>query len=96
LAQVLVESCRRGGRGASITLPGDPFVALFSESAARAVIAVPATHLTAVRSLAVAYGVEVTELGLTGGAVLTFTGLFEVPLAELDAAATGTFPALFG
>ena len=96
LAQALVESCRRGGRGASITLPGDPFVALFSESAARAVVAVPAAHLAAVRSLAVAYGVEVTELGLTGGAALSFTGLFEVPLDELDAAATGTFPALFG
>src|SRR5450432_3804557 len=96
LAQALVESCRRGGRGASITLPGDPFVALFSESAARAVVAVPAAHLAAVRSLAVAYGVELTELGPTGGAALSFTGLFGIPLNELDAAATATFPALFG
>ena len=40
LAQALVESCLRGGVGARIALPAgvDPFVALFSESAGRAVV----------------------------------------------------------
>ena len=42
LAQTLVEMALRGGRGARVLLPteADPFVALFSESAARAVVTV--------------------------------------------------------
>ena len=34
LAIALAESCLRGGRGCAVALPGDPFTALFSESAA--------------------------------------------------------------
>ncbi len=40
LSQTLVESCLRGGLGARITLLGDPFTALFSESVARAMVVV--------------------------------------------------------
>ena len=36
LALALAESCVRGGHGCRVTLPGDPFTYLFSESAARA------------------------------------------------------------
>ena len=96
LAQALVESCLRGGRGATVTLPADPFVALFSESAARAIVSVPAASVPGFTELAAHHGVPLAVVGTTGGAALTFTGLFEVPLAELHAAATGTFPALFG
>jgi len=96
LAQALVESCLRGGRGATVTLPGDPFVALFSESAARALVSVPAPAVAGFTELAAHHGVPLVVVGTTGGAALTFTDLFEVPLAELGATATGTFPALFG
>lgn len=43
LIQALVESCLRGGKGARLVVPDglDPFVLLFSESAGRAVVAVP-------------------------------------------------------
>ena len=37
-----------------------------------------------------------TVIGTTGGGTLSFTGLFEVSLDELDEAATGTYAALFG
>src|ERR1700743_3291292 len=40
LAVALAESCLRGGAGCRVRLAGDPFTALFSESAARAVVAV--------------------------------------------------------
>ena len=40
LAVALAESCLRGGTGCTVRLPDDPFTALFSESAARAVVAV--------------------------------------------------------
>ena len=40
LAVALAESCLAGGHGAVVELPPDPFPVLFSESAARAVVAV--------------------------------------------------------
>ncbi len=94
LAQVLAESALRYGVGAAVTLDGDPFVALFSESAARAVVTT--TDPEAVRATAEWAGVPVTELGTTGGDALVVDGLPELPLAELRAAWTATLPALFG
>ena len=41
LAQALAESALRNGIGATVALPGDAFVGLFSESAARAIVTVP-------------------------------------------------------
>ena len=41
-------------------------------------------------------GVQVTELGTTGGDALTIDGVLELSLAELRAAWTATLPALFG
>src|SRR5208283_2680610 len=40
LAVALAESCLRGQAGCVVRLPGDPFTALFSESAGRCVVAV--------------------------------------------------------
>ena len=98
LAQALVESCLRGGRGARITLPDDvePFVALFSESAARALVAVPADGVGQLVELAAARGVPLVALGTTGGETLDIAGQFAVDIAALRAAAAGTFAALFG
>jgi len=92
LSQTLVESCLRGGLGVRITLPGDPFVALFSESVARAVVAVRPNNEGKVVALAEAAGVPVTRLGTIGGDTLAVEGLFEIPLHELRDAHTGTFP----
>jgi phosphoribosylformylglycinamidine synthase len=98
LAQALVESCLRGGRGAQITLPPDaePFVALFSESAARALVAVLADGVGQLTSLAAAHGVPIIALGSTGGPTLDVAGQFTVDVAALRAASVGTFAALFG
>jgi phosphoribosylformylglycinamidine synthase len=93
LAQALAESALRHRVGATLHLDGDAFTALFSESAARAVVTTgdPA----AVRSAAEKSGVHVTELGTTGGDRLWVDGL-ELGLAELRAAWSATLPALFG
>jgi phosphoribosylformylglycinamidine synthase II len=96
LAQAVVESCLRGGRGARISLPGDPFVALYSESAARAVVAVRADKVPALITIAAAHGVPLVELGTTGGETLEFVDLFATPISVLRAASESTFPALFG
>jgi phosphoribosylformylglycinamidine synthase II len=96
LAQALVESCLRGGRGARIQLSGDPFVALFSESTARAIVAVPAGETGRLLELAAAHGVPCEELGVTGGDSLDIADCFAVEIAALREASDGTFPALFG
>ncbi len=96
LAQALVECCLRGGVGASVRLPGDPFVALFAESAARAVVAVPAAGLPRLVELCDEYGVPAAQIGeSTAAPDLVVEGQFAVPLAELRAAWSATLPALF-
>jgi len=92
LAQALVESCLAGNVGARITPPGDPFVALFSESAGRAVVAVTDDRF---ERLCAERGLPVTELGLATGTTLEIDGAFDVPLDELRAAHEATLPALF-
>ncbi|MBO2449053.1 phosphoribosylformylglycinamidine synthase subunit PurL [Actinomadura barringtoniae] len=105
LSQALVESCLRGGLGAKITLPGDPFVSLFSESVARAVVAVRPGAEARLQALCEQAGVPVSQLGVTGGDSLAITGrgpegdqqeLFSIPLAELREAHERTLPSYAG
>ena len=96
LAIALAESCLRGARGARITVPGDPFTALFSESAARAVISVTPGREPEFEALRAKNEVPATVLGTTGGNTLTVEATFEVPLDELRRVWEGTLPALFG
>jgi phosphoribosylformylglycinamidine synthase len=94
LAQALAESALRYGTGARLTLDGDPFPALFSESGARAVVTT--ADPDAVRTTAEWAGVAVTELGTTGGDALTVDGVGALALDGLRAAWAATLPALFG
>jgi phosphoribosylformylglycinamidine synthase subunit PurL len=99
LAQTLVECCLAGGVGAEITLPGpDPFVALFSESAARVVVTVSAKHEADFVELCAANGLPQQRIGRTDVLVaeLAFTDLFRVDLVQLRERFTATLPALFG
>jgi phosphoribosylformylglycinamidine synthase len=95
LAQTLVEMVLRRGVGVTVTVSGDPFVALFSESVARAVVAVPADRVADLEASASSYGVPVARLGTTGGETLAVQGIPAVGLDELRAAHEGTLPALF-
>ncbi|MGB0101140.1 MAG: phosphoribosylformylglycinamidine synthase subunit PurL [Nocardioides sp.] len=96
LAQALVEASLRHGQGVAVTLAGDPFVALFSESTARVVVTVPDRHAEELVDLAAAAGVEITALGVTGGDALVVDGQFEIPLDELRSAWSATLPAALG
>jgi phosphoribosylformylglycinamidine synthase II len=95
LAQGLVESALRHGIGVSVTLAGDPFVALFSESAGRVVVTVSAGDGEALADLAGRHGVALTELGMTGGDSMSIEGQFDLPLDQARAAWTATLPAAF-
>jgi phosphoribosylformylglycinamidine synthase II len=96
LAIALVECCLDQGVGCRVTLPGDPFTQLFSESAARAVVAVRPGCERDFAALAARHGVPVTDLGVVGGDSLVVRGSFGIHVNELAAAHRGTLPALFG
>ncbi|MCW2632715.1 MAG: Phosphoribosylformylglycinamidine synthase 2 [Pseudonocardia sp.] len=103
LAQALVEACLIGGHGAAVQLPPehDPFVALFTESAGRVLVAVAPADEPAVLAAAQAAGVPTARLGQVGGpeatgAALDIAGLSPIPLDELRTAWEATLPAAFG
>lgn len=96
LAQSLVEGSLRHRVGARVALDTDVFVALFSESAARVLVTVPAADVDRLTALTAAHGVPLTELGETGGDALVVEGHLDLPLAELHAAWTATLPAALG
>jgi len=96
LAIALAEACLYGGRGCAVALPGDSFTALFSESAARALVSVVPGREREFAALAAEHGVPATVLGVTTGDTLTVEGAFQVPLTELEQVWTGTLPAIFG
>jgi phosphoribosylformylglycinamidine synthase len=86
-----------GGRGATVQVPPlDPFVALFSESAGRVLVAVAPGHLSEVLSRAADAGVPAREIGTAGGPALVVEGVPELPLEALRTAWEGTLPGLFG
>jgi len=99
LAQALAEACLRRNVGAQISLPPqhDAFVQLFSESTGRVLVSVRQGQERAFVGLAKERGVPCVGLGRVQQApVLSFEMMFDLPLDELRAAHTGTFPALFG
>jgi phosphoribosylformylglycinamidine synthase subunit PurL len=96
LAIALAECCVAGRTGCEVSLPGDPFTALFSESPARAVAEVIPGAETAFAALCERHGVPLTELGTVGGDRLEVAGCFSVPVAELAEVRGRVLPALFG
>jgi phosphoribosylformylglycinamidine synthase subunit PurL len=96
LAVALAESCLRGQVGCVVRLPGDPFTALFSESAGRVIVAVRPGAEAAFEALRAGHGVPGATIGTVGGDRLVVEGSFGIGLDELTAAHTRTLPALFG
>jgi phosphoribosylformylglycinamidine synthase II len=94
LAQALAESCLRNDIGAEVTLDGDAFVQLFSESASRCLVTVTPDSESKLLELAAAHGVPIAKLGRTGGGALAVASYFDVDLATLRSAWTATLPAV--
>ncbi|MET7798987.1 phosphoribosylformylglycinamidine synthase subunit PurL [Streptomyces decoyicus] len=96
LIQALVESCLRGGKGARVVIPDglDPFVLLFSESAGRAVVAVPRSEELRFTDMCGARGLPATRIGVIDGDAIDVQGQFSLPLSELKDAHEATIPHL--
>ncbi len=100
LAQAVVESALAGETGCRIVLPegSDPFVMLFSESAARVLVAVPRTEESRFRSMCEARGLPAVRIGVVDQSsdVLEVQGLFTIALTELRSTYEEVLPRLFG
>ena len=100
LAQALAEASFRNGIGVSVSVDavagGDAFVALFAESAARAIVTATTDNADALVALAERHGVPITPLGRTGGDSIRVEDVFELSVAEAKAAWQATLPAFLG
>ncbi|MGL4174044.1 MAG: phosphoribosylformylglycinamidine synthase subunit PurL [Actinomycetota bacterium] len=107
LAIALVESCLRFGVGARIWLDElcerdgvDVFTALFAESTARVVVAVPRSEEVRWTDLCTARGQSHVRIGVVDepgpSAALDLQGIFSISLNELKTTHEATLPAVFG
>lgn len=105
LAIALAEATLRHGVGARVWLDAvcerdgiDAFTALFSESTARAIVAVPRSEEVRFTDMCTARGQAHARIGVVDDATdgLDVQGQFAVTLAELREAHTRTLPAVFG
>jgi phosphoribosylformylglycinamidine synthase II len=98
LAQALVEACLISDTGCRVTLDGDPFTQLFSESAGRVMVALPPAEVEGFQGRCTAAGLPNRRLGVvdpTWG-TLEIEGLATLSLDELRHVWEFTLPAIFG
>ncbi len=103
LAQAVVEMCLIGETGARVVLPpdADPFVALFSESAARVLVAVPRTEELRFGEMCAMrrqpwVRIGVVDSGNPEGKFLEIQDVARLSLTDLRHAWEGTLPGIFG
>ena len=96
LAVALAESAVAGGCGFAVALPGDlpAHLALFSESASRAVASFHPAKAGSFEALAAHHEVPFARLGEAGGPRMVFDDLFEVSVAECREVHEATIPGL--
>jgi phosphoribosylformylglycinamidine synthase len=100
LIQAVVEASLTGQTGCRIMIPEgqDHFVALFSESAGRVLVAVPRTEESRFRSMCEVRGLPVTRIGVVdqGSDAIEVQGQFTVSVEDLRSTSEGVLPGLFG
>ena len=107
LSQALIESCLRFGTGARIWLDEvcerdgiDVFTALFSESTARAIVAVPRSEEVRFKDMCTARHFPFIRIGMTDtgdeAPALEVVDHFQIGLDELRETHEGTLPKHFG
>jgi len=95
LAVALIEMLLSSQTGAKISIHGDPFMHLFSESSGRILIAVAAEDSNYVVGKATDAGITTTRLGKSGGENLEISGVLSLSMLHIKEAHQRTIPALF-
>ena len=96
LGVALLESCFRNGLGAEITLPGDPFTALFSESTGRVLISCDPANREVVEALALRYELPLTEMGTVRNCGRLVTDQFTLDVEDARDAWRAVIPQALG
>ncbi|MDP9184598.1 MAG: AIR synthase-related protein, partial [Actinomycetota bacterium] len=98
LVVALAECAIGGAQGFAVSVPTDlpTHVALFSESAARAIVSVAPVHEDGFRALASAHGVPARRIGETGGPRAVIDGALDLPVAALAEVWETAIPRLLG
>jgi phosphoribosylformylglycinamidine synthase len=95
LAVALVEMLLQSKTGAKISIHGDPFMHLFSESSGRILIAVAPEDSNYLVGKATDAGITTTRLGNSGGENLEISGVLSLSMLHIKEAHQRTIPALF-
>ena len=95
LAVALIEMLLSSQTGAKISIHGDPFMDLFSESSGRILIAVAEEDSNYVVGKATEAGITTTRLGKSGGENLEISGVLSLSMLHIKEAHQRTIPALF-
>ncbi|SDN07003.1 phosphoribosylformylglycinamidine synthase subunit PurL [Actinacidiphila guanduensis] len=98
LIAAVTESCLRGGHGARLVVPDglSAFTFLLSESAGRAIVAVPRSEELRFTDMCGARGLPATRIGVVDGEALEVQGEFTIPLDELRDIHESAIPGLLG
>jgi len=96
LGVALLESCFRNGLGAEVALPGDPFVALFSESTGRVLISCDPANQDTVEALAAQCSLTITRLGTVRDSGQLVIDQFALNIADVRRAWQSVIPATLG
>lgn len=95
LAVALIEMLLHSQTGAHISIHGDPFMHLFSESSGRILLAVDPEDSNYVVGKATDAGITTTRLGKSGGESLEISGVRSLSMLHLREVNQRTIPALF-
>ena len=95
LAAALIEMLLQSKSGAKISIHGDPFMHLFSESSGRILLAVNPEDSNYLVGKATDAGITTTRLGKSGGENLEIAGVLSLSMLHIRETNQQTFAALF-
>lgn len=96
LAVAISEMALAAKVGATVNIPEDHFVHLFSETPGRILIAIESAQVDELIGRAIDLEITTTRIGKTGGDQLIFENLFSISIAEMSEVNCATLPCLFG
>ena len=96
LGLALAEMAMASGLGCTVSVPGAPHVALFSEDQARYVVSAQGELAGRLVDAAAEAGIDLVDIGEVGGSELTVEGTLSISVASLVKAHEDWFPAFMG
>ena len=96
LAVAISEMALAAKIGATINIPEDHFVHLFSETPGRILIAIESEKVDELIGRAIDLEITTTRIGKTGGDEINFENLFSISISEIRKVNSETLPRLFG